>query len=104
MGAEAGALHATHVDAWGELWRSGMEIGGRQEAAIALNSSQYWVLSSLRDDWPYSCCGTGLYQNGWNGVSFWDCEMWHEPSLLLLHPSIAKSMRQFRANNLAAAI
>eukprot|EP01046_Picozoa_sp_COSAG06_P004681 COSAG06_NODE_199_length_20418_cov_43.318421_14_plen_936_part_00 len=104
MGAEAGALHATHVDAWSELWRSGMEIGGRQEAAIALNSSQYWVLSSLRDDWPYSCCGTGLYQNGWNGVSFWDCEMWHEPSLLLLHPSIAKSMRQFRANNLAAAI
>ena len=50
---------------------------------------------------PYSCCGTGLYQNGWNGVSFWDCEMWHEPSLLLLQPSIAKSMRQFRANNLA---
>jgi hypothetical protein len=48
-----------------------MEIGGRHEAAIVLNASQYWVLSSLRDDWPYSCCGTGLYQNGWNGVSFW---------------------------------
>ena len=33
-----------------------------------------------------------------------DCEMWHEPSLLLLHPPISKSMRQFRANNLASAI
>ena len=30
-------------------------------------------------------------------------EMWHEPSLLLLHPEISKSMRQFRANNLATA-
>ena len=29
--------------------------------------------------------------------------MWHEPSLLLLHPEISKSMRQFRANNLATA-
>ena len=71
MSIRPGALHATHVKAWAELWRSGMEIGGRHEAAIVLNASQYWVLSSLRDDWPYSCCGTGLYQNGWNGVSFW---------------------------------
>ena len=29
--------------------------------------------------------------------------MWHEPSLLLLHPDISKGMRQFRANNLATA-
>lgn len=30
--------------------------------------------------------------------------MWHEPSLLLLHPPISKTMRQFRANNLDTAL
>ena len=30
--------------------------------------------------------------------------MWHEPSLLLLHPAISKTMRTFRAKNLGAAI
>ena len=30
--------------------------------------------------------------------------MWHEPSLLLLHPSISKAMRQYRANNLGQAL
>ena len=58
------ALHAEHVAAWAALWRSGVEIGGRKEAAIAFNTSLYTVLSSLRADWPYSCCGSGLYSNG----------------------------------------
>ena len=30
--------------------------------------------------------------------------MWHEPSLLLLHPSNSKAMRQYRANNLNQAL
>ena len=94
MRAGANELHDAHKAAWAELWRSGIEIGGRHEAALVTNTSlcgslqlntdcdkglselsrvrRYWVLSSLRSDWPYSCCGSGLYNNGWNGVAFWD--------------------------------
>jgi hypothetical protein len=104
MGASADGLWRSHVAEWARIWRSGLEIGGRRDAALVLNSSLYTVLSSLRDDYPFSCCGTGLYSNGWNGVAFWDCEMWHEPSLLLLHPNISRSMRQYRANNLQRAL
>jgi hypothetical protein len=96
-------LHAQHVEAWGEIWQAGLEVGGRTEAAVAVNTSLYTVISSLRDDWPYSCCGTGLYSNGWDGHAFWDCEMWHEPSLLLLHPAISRSMRAYRAVTPAAS-
>ena len=92
MRAGADELHDAHKAAWAELWRSGIEIGGRREAALVTNTSlcgslelkidcdkglselsrvcSYWVLSSLRSDWPYSCCGSGLYNNGWNGVAF----------------------------------
>ncbi len=30
--------------------------------------------------------------------------MWHEPSLLLLHPNISHAMRQYRANGLGQAM
>lgn len=71
MAATPDGLHHTHKVAWSELWRSGLEIGGRREAAVAVNSSLYLVLSSLRADWPFGCAPTGLYSNGWGGRAFW---------------------------------
>ena len=73
MAAAPEALHHTHKAAWSELWRSGVEIGGRHEAAVAVNSSLYLVLSSLRADLPFSCAPTGIFSNGWGGRAFWDC-------------------------------
>ena len=63
-------LHRTHVAAWAELWRSGLEVSGRHELAAVVNSSLYTVLSSLRADWPYGCAPTGLSVNGWAGLAF----------------------------------
>ena len=38
------------------------------------------------------------------GQAFADCELWHEPPMLMLQPNIAKSMRAFRYNGLAHAL
>jgi hypothetical protein len=72
-------LRRAHVAAWAVLWRSGLEVGGRREAAVAANASLYAVLSSLRADWPYGCSPTGLYSTGWAGLAFWDCACMEQP-------------------------
>ena len=87
---------------------------------------------SVSCDWPYGCAPTGLSVNGWAGLAFCkrllaethslplpactadladpdcdglgDCEMWQEPSLLLLHPAISAAIRRFRANSLPQAM
>jgi trehalose/maltose hydrolase-like predicted phosphorylase len=45
----------------------------------------------------------GLSGLGYNGHIFWDSELWMYPSLLLLHPEIAKSLLEYRFERLEAA-
>src|SRR5689334_1138230 len=35
--------------------------------------------------------------------TFWDCETWMYPTLLLLHPDIAASLLEYRSNHRAGA-
>ena len=58
---QASSLFASHAAAWSELWRSGLEVeGGREDVARAVNSSLYYILSSIREDTPYSLSPGGL--------------------------------------------
>jgi len=90
------ALLQSHVEAWNQLWGSGFEITGRHDVALAVNSSLYYLLSSIRSDMPHSLSPGGLASNGYNGHTFWDCETWMYPSLLMWHPDIAQSLLQYR--------
>jgi hypothetical protein len=100
--ADAGKLYTAHVDGWAKLWESGIEIEGRPDVAIAVNASLYAILSSTRDDWAYGLAPGGL-TNYYNGHSFWDTETWMYPPLLLLQPSIARSLMQYRFYRLEGA-
>lgn len=100
--ADIGQLHSTHVNEWAQLWTSGVEIRGRSDVAIATNTSLYYILSSVRDDWPYGLAPGGL-TNSYNGHSFWDTETWMYPPLLYLHPSISQSLIQYRFDRLDGA-
>lgn len=71
-----------HTEAWAMLWESGFEVKGRHDVAATVNSSLYYLLSSVREDRPNSLSPGGLASNGYNGHSFWDCETWMYPSLL----------------------
>jgi trehalose/maltose hydrolase-like predicted phosphorylase len=45
----------------------------------------------------------GLSGLGYNGHVFWDTELWMYPSILVLHPEIAKSLVEYRYQRLDAA-
>jgi hypothetical protein len=50
----ANSLFDLHVNAWLERWNAGrIEIGGDLALAQAVNSSLYFIRSSIRADWPY---------------------------------------------------
>eukprot|EP00300_Choanocystis_sp_HF-7_P008213 c15785_g1_i4.p1 GENE.c15785_g1_i4~~c15785_g1_i4.p1 ORF type:complete len:812 (+),score=182.22 c15785_g1_i4:23-2437(+) len=95
-------LSESHADAWAEIWKSGVEISGRPDVSIAINASLFSILSSVRDDHPWGLSPGGL-TNGYHGHSFWDTEIWMFPSLLVLHPEIARSLLSYRVDTLPGA-
>ncbi len=105
--AFAGALQskdllAEHEAAWAELrvCERFQFSNATLEVAQATFSSLYYLLSSVRADWPYSLSPGGLASNGYNGHSFWDCETFMAPTLLLFWPDIAHSLLEYRINRL----
>eukprot|EP01104_Vermistella_antarctica_P000973 TRINITY_DN11045_c0_g1_i1.p1 TRINITY_DN11045_c0_g1~~TRINITY_DN11045_c0_g1_i1.p1 ORF type:complete len:757 (+),score=166.06 TRINITY_DN11045_c0_g1_i1:169-2439(+) len=97
-------LLTMHIAAWQEVWSSRVEIGGNLHLAQAVNASYYYMLASVRDDWPWSLSPGGLASNGYNGHTFWDCETWMFPSLLLFHPNITKGLADYRYNHMFGAM
>lgn len=68
--AGGGGLHAEHVNEWqGTVWAAGFETD-RADLALAVNSSLYAILSSVRNDRPFGLSPGGL-TSGYNGHSFW---------------------------------
>lgn len=100
--AEDGDLWSSHVAAWAEIWKSGVEVQGRPDVGIAINSSLFAILSSVRDDWPHGLAPGGM-TNYYNGHSFWDTETWMYPPILFLHPAISQSLLMYRFNRLDGA-
>lgn len=61
MQASATALLAEHEVAWESRWAQGhVEIVGDLHLAQVINSSMYYLLSSVRDDWPQGLSPGGL--------------------------------------------
>ena len=96
------ALLDQHRAAWGELWRSDIEIDGDAQAQTVVHSDLYYLLATSTADtrWPMGACGL---TPGYTGHAFWDSDTWIFPALLLLHPERAKSLAMFRAHTLPAA-
>lgn len=97
------SLRGEHEAAWAKLWESGFEVAGRMDVARAVNASKYFLLSSIRSDVTHSISPGGLASNGYNGHSFWDCETWMYPSILLWHPELAASLLQYRLDRVGTA-
>ena len=98
-------LMEAHLEEWEkEIWGKGdIVIEGNSELSQIVYSSLYWILMSVRADWPWSLSPGSLASNSYNGHSFWDTETWMYPPLLLLYPDIAESLLQYRFNHLEAA-
>ncbi len=93
------ALLAEHEAAWARMWNGGrIEVSGDLNLAQAINASMYFIMSSVRSDWPQGLSPGGLGSDAYNGHSFWDCETWMYPPLLMLQPDLAKSVIQYRVD------
>ena len=64
MAAGSGQLYSEHRAAWETLWESGLEVTGRPDVAAVVNSSLYYLLSSVREDRAHSLSPGGLASNG----------------------------------------
>lgn len=92
-----------HNKAWDSLWKSDIVIDGDAQAQQDVHSMMYHLYSFTREGTAYSLSPMGLSGLGYNGHVFWDTDLWMFPSLLVLHPELAKSLIEYRYQRLDAA-
>ena len=96
-------LISFHKQAWDELWKSDIIIEGDPQAQQDVHSMLYHLYSFTREGTALSPSPMGLSGLGYNGHVFWDTELWMFPSILVLHPELAKSLIEYRYQRLEAA-
>lgn len=92
-----------HNKAWDELWKSDILVEGDPQSQQDIHSMLYHLYSFVREGTDMSPSPMGLSGLGYNGHVFWDTELWMYPSILVLHPEMAKSLVEYRYNRLDAA-
>ena len=92
-----------HNKAWDELWKSDILVEGDDQSQQDIHSMLYHLYSFVREGTDMSPSPMGLSGLGYNGHVFWDTELWMYPSILVLHPEMAKSLVEYRYQRLAAA-
>lgn len=98
-------LVANHERAWSDLWKSDIRIDGDERTQLDVRSMLYHLYSFIREDSGLSIGPMGLSRDltGYRGHIFWDAETWMFPSLLALHPELARTMLDYRFQRLPAA-
>lgn len=92
-----------HNKAWDKLWESDIKIEGDDQSQQDIHSMLYHLYSFVREGTDMSPSPMGLSGLGYNGHVFWDTELWMFPSILVLHPEMAKSLVEYRYQRLTAA-
>ncbi len=93
----ASQLWDEHTEAWGQRWSAGrIEIGGDLALAQTTNSSLYFLLSAIREDWVYGLSPGGLASSAYDGHVFWDMDTWMYPPLAVLHSELGKGCLAYR--------
>lgn len=92
-----------HEKAWDSLWKSDIIIEGDAQSQQDVHSMLYHLYSFSREGTALSPSPMGLSGLGYNGHVFWDTELWMFPSILVMHPEIAKSLVEYRFQRLEAA-
>ena len=93
----ASKLWEEHTEAWRQRWSAGrIEIGGDLALAQITNSSLYFLLSAIREDWVYGLSPGGLSSGAYSGHVFWDMDVWMYPPLAVLHSELGKGCLAYR--------
>jgi len=97
-------LLAAHEHAWEDLWRSDILIDGDPEAQRAVHAALFYLISQIRPGSGHSLPAIGLPSRAYLGRIWWDADTWVFPSLLFLHPDLARSLVAYRERMLPGAI
>jgi len=98
-------LKREHIESWGEVWESGIEVidskinnnnNSSYSTALAINASLFYLYNSLDSSVPWSISPGGLARSSYSGHVFWDCETWIFPTFSLLNQPIAKALLAYR--------
>lgn len=94
-----------HEKAWSDLWKSDILVEGDDTTQRDVHGMLYHLYSSIREGSDRSISPMGLSRDltGYLGHIFWDAETWMFPSLLALHPELARSLLEYRFERLSAA-
>ncbi len=96
-------LVSFHEKAWAGLWKSDIQIEGDAQSQQDIHSMLYHLYSFAREGNSVSPSPMGLSGLGYNGHVFWDSDLWMFPAYLVLHPSIARFLIEYRFERLEAA-
>ncbi|GGN93700.1 glycosyl hydrolase [Streptomyces albiflavescens] len=98
-----GRLADDNRRAWAREWEGDIVVRGDARLQRQVRASKFYLLTSVREDSPWSPSPAGLSSDSYNGHVFWDTETWILPSLLAQHPQIAESVLDYRLRRLDAA-
>ncbi|HEY4454338.1 MAG TPA: discoidin domain-containing protein [Pseudonocardiaceae bacterium] len=96
-------LFDAHTAQWAALWQRRVTVTGQPSVQTAVDSSFYLLYSSLRAGVNFSIPPAGLSSDNYAGLIFWDADTWMFPTLLALHPELARSIVMFRYDSIGAA-
>ncbi|AVH60605.1 MULTISPECIES: glycosyl hydrolase family 65 protein [Streptomyces] len=98
-----GRLADDNRRAWAREWEGDIVVRGDARLQRQVRASKFYLLTSVREDSPWSPSPAGLSSDSYNGHVFWDTETWIYPSILAQHPQIAESVLDYRVRRLDAA-
>ena len=108
---EAGQLGSSslfdrHSKAWADFYNSGIEVVPSSDSplmvekamdlAAHINSSIYFLYSSLREDWFPGVSPGGAATQNYQGAVFMDMDFWMQPPLYFLQPKFCQSLLEYR--------
>lgn len=97
-------LRAENRDRWEELWKSRVRLTGPADDQKVLDSSFFYLHSSLNPSDMTGMPPYGLSQTrAYNGHSFWDTETWSLLPVMMGSPRTARALLEFRRRSLGAA-
>ena len=91
-----------HITYWEELWQGGVEMDNK-DLAQKVNTTLYYMLSSLNENSIWPTGPGGLATNGYWGNAFWDNDMWSMLSVLPMWPELAKTGITYRYERMGEA-
>ena len=96
-------LRDAHEQAWQRMWRTDIVIQGDGEAQRVVHAAMYYLLSSLCRDCHWSIPAMALPSRAYLGRIWWDADTFVFPSILVLHPELARSIVDYRCHLLPEA-